>query len=287
MSTAKSISPFLLEGKEAEDSMSPKTLAFCRPIVDDRAQRRKFLTLHLAYRTKAEDILATDKILTSSRLTKARVLGACAAFAAIELAGAPMRVENVLSLRHRGPQPDLFLPTGKTNQYRIAVAASKLKGNKKTSPQIPIRRNALEGAQTLDWYLEKIRPLFPFGNPDWCASREDEPIDHIRFGLQKNDSRQTESIFLFVAPTSANHLSKSTFYNWISEASDDIGMAMTAHNFRHGLASILLTRSFSNLHKVANMLNNTPAVVQTYYAWINREAMLEEAQDDVLKELRL
>ena len=92
-------------------------------------------------------------------------------------------------------------------------------------------------------------------------------------------------IYLFVAPKSAQHLSKSTFYNWLVEASDDIGMPMTPHNFRHRIASMLLSRSFANLHKVANMLNNTPAVVQIFYAWINREALLEEAQDDVLREL--
>ena len=59
---------------------------------------------------------------------------------------------------------------------------------------------------------------------------------------------------------------------------------MTAHQFRHGLATILLKRSLANAGKVAKMLNNTPAVVLKNYAWINEEAVIEEAQEEIVQE---
>lgn len=99
-----------------------------------------------------------------------------------------------------------------------------------------------------------------------------------------NPLSRAQSIHLFVAPESAAHLSKSLFYEWITEASDAIGMPMTAHNFRHGLASILLKRSLANLEKVAKFLGNTPGVVERNYAWINVESVIEETQDEVLDE---
>lgn len=93
-----------------------------------------------------------------------------------------------------------------------------------------------------------------------------------------NPLQRRESIQCFVAPESAAHLSKSLFHEWLNEASDAIGMPMTAHNFRHRLASILLKRSLGNLEKVAKFLGNTPAVMQRNYAWINTDAVIEAAR---------
>lgn len=277
-------SAFLIEGKQAENEMSPKNIAFCRPIVDNPQARRRFLTQHFAYRDRAEEILATDKMLSQSQLREARMFGTCAGFAAIELCGAPNRVTNVLQLRHRGPNSNLFLPKGHADHFEIALVRKEMKVKKgKQVPRQKIRRNALEGAQTLDWYLKTIRPLFPHGNPQWCAG-VDQPFDNLRFGKVKDPMRRRESIHLFVAPESDAHLSKSVFYDYLCEASEVIGMPMTPHHYRHGIATILLKRSLANVSKVATMLNNTPAVVLKNYAWINEEALIEETQDEIVQE---
>jgi hypothetical protein len=277
-------SVFLIEGKQAEDEMSPKNIAFCRPIVENSHHKRRFLTQHFAYRDRAEEILATDKMLTASELREARMFGTCAAFAAIELCGAPNRLTNVLQLRHRGPTSNLFLPKGYATHFEIALVRAEMKVKKgKQVPRQKIRHNALEGAQTLDWYLKTIRPLFPHGNSAWCAG-VDQPIANQRFGQVDDPSRRAESIYLFVAPKSAAHLSKSVFYEYICEASEAIGIPMTAHQFRHGIATILLKRSLANAGKVAKMLNNTPTVVLKNYAWINEEAVIEEGQEEIVQE---
>ncbi|MBT3139506.1 hypothetical protein KL867_00425, partial [Ruegeria litorea] len=98
MVKAKETSEFLKEGEAADDEMSPKNIAFCRPLVDDLRKRRQFLTQHFEYRRRAEDILATDKMLSSSQLRLARMFGTCAGFAAVELCGSPLRVTNALQL---------------------------------------------------------------------------------------------------------------------------------------------------------------------------------------------
>jgi len=284
MAKSMKTNDFLKEGKEAGDEMSAKTLAFCRPIVKNRVKRQDFLTQHIAYRARAEDLMATDKILSGDQLSFVRALGSCAAFAAIAIGGAPMRCLNTLQLRLRGTTTNIHLPNGSDDYFLLTVSAKEMKGNKRRVPPVKIRRNALEGAQTLEWYLNSIRPLFPFGNRKWCEG-VDEPLDHVRFGAKLRKMDRRESIYFFVAPESADHLSKSLFYEQLVSASEDIGMPMTAHNFRHGMASILMSRSLANLHKVARMLNNTPDVVQKYYAWINEEAVIEETQDEILDEV--
>ena len=277
-------SVFLIEGKHAENEMSPKNIAFCRPIIENPQAKRRFLTQHFAYRDRAEDILATDKMLSQSQLREARMFGTCAAFAAIELCGAPNRLTNVLQLRHRGPTSNLFLPKGHATHYEIALVRKEMKVKKgKQVPRQKVRRNALEGAQTLDWYFKTIRPLFPHGNSQWCAG-VDQPFDNLRFGKVDDPSRRGESIYIFVAPQSAAHLSKSVFYEYLCEASEAIGMPMTPHHFRHGIASILLKRSLANVGKVATLLNNTQAVVLNNYGWINEEAVIEESQDEIVQE---
>ena len=284
LSEVRENSVFLIEGKQAENQMSPKNIAFCRPIVENPQAKRRFLTQHFAYRDRAADILATDKMLSQSQLREARMFGTCAAFAAIELCGAPNRLTNVLQLRHRGPTSNLFLPKGHATHYEIALVRKEMKVKKgKQVPRQKIRSNALEGAQTLDWYLKTIRPLFPHGNPQWCVG-VDQPFDNLRFGKVDDPSRRAESIYLFVALESAAHLSRSVFYNYICEASEAIGMPMTPHHFRHGIASILLKRSLANVGKVATLLNNTSAVVLKNYGWINEEAVIEETQDEIVQE---
>ncbi len=285
MIEAKERSDFLKEGEAADEEMSPKNIAFCRPLVDDPRKRRQFLTQHFEYRRRAEDILATDKVLSSSQLRLARMFGTCAGFAAVELCGSPLRVTNALQLRHRGPTSNLFLPKGNATHFLVTMNAKEMKvQNRQQVPQVKIRRNALEGAQTLEWYLKAIRPLFPYGNEEWCPVENPQPLANVRFGRVQDRSRSAESIYFFVAPQSGAHLSKSLFYEWIGEVSAAIGMPMTAHNFRHGLASILLKRSLANLEKVAKFLGNTPAVVQRNYAWINVEAVIEETQDEIMDE---
>jgi hypothetical protein len=264
--------------------MSPKTVQFCRPLINIPQRRRSFLTQHFAYRDRADDILATDKMLTASQLREVRMFGTCAAFAAIELCGAPNRVTNVLQLRHRGPTSNLFLPKGHADHYEIALDRKEMKVKKgKPVPRQKIRRNALEGAQTLDWYIKTVRPLFPYGNAQWCAGI-DQPFDNLRFGKVQDLLQRAESIHLFVSPQSAAHLSKSVFYDYLCEASEAIGMPMTPHNFRHGVASIMLKRSLANIGKVATLLNNSPGVVGTFYAWINEAIVIEEVQDEIVEE---
>ena len=279
--------PFLQEGKSDGKTMPRQTVAYCRAIITDRKVKKKFLWQHVEYKKIAEDLMATDKVLAGDTLTSVRRFGTCAAFAAIELAGAPIREGNALDLRHRGVAPNMIVPTKRSKEFIIRLDAKTLKGKKKRQEEVPpikISPERLEGAQTLDWYLETIRPLFPFANPIWCLSSENEPLDHVRFGVAKGGIRQTESMFFFVSPKSEKHLQKSTFYNWMTECSDQIGLRTTAHNFRHGLATILLAKSFSNLPKVASFLMNKEATVLAHYAWLDAEGMVHDAQAEIVEE---
>ena len=44
--------------------------------------------------------------------------------------------------------------------------------------------------------------------------------------------------------------------------SDASGLSMTAHNYRHGVATVLVKRSLANIEREAILLNHTPGTVR-------------------------
>lgn len=255
--------PDLREGHARGETMSPKNRKFCENLIHNPAVVRTFLRQHVLYRDRAEDILATDKPLTKTQLRAARRLATCAAFAAIEIRGAGVRKGSALSAECGGVGQNLFRKiSGDKRVFEFRIAKKDMKGEYVELPPIHVRDDKYCGYEVLDWYLTTARPLFDFANPEFCE--------------KENCARATH---LFVSERSANPLTGSMLYKWLTRSSAEIGLPMCPHNFRHGFATLLLARSWSNRGRAAAYLGCSVGVLDTYYGWIDKRQKLEEVQD--------
>ena len=255
--------PNLQEGCASAEKMSPKNRKFCERLIHNPAEVRTFLRQHVLYQEISQDILATDKPLTVSQLRAARRFATCAAFAALEIRGAGLRRNSALSAQCDGVGQNFFRKTiGNKKIFELRVAQKDMKGEYVELPPIHIRDDKYCGYEVLDWYLTTARPLFDFANPDFCETEKCAQATH-----------------LFVAEQSANPLAGSMLYKWLTRSSAEIGLPMFPHNFRHGFATLLLARSWSNRGRAAAYLGCSVGVLDTFYGWIDKRQKLEEVQD--------
>lgn len=253
----------LKEGRADGEKMSPKNREFCEGLIHRPADVRTFLRQHVLYQDRARDILATDKPLTGQKLRDARRLASCAAFAALEIRGAGLRKGSALAAECAGVNQNLFRKTtGDQKIFELRIAQKDMKGAYVELPPIHIRDDAYCGYEVLDWYLEHARPLFDFANPEFCETQKCAMATH-----------------LFPSEQSAAPLSGPMLYKWLTRSSADVGLPMYPHNFRHGFATLLLARSWSNRGRAAAYLGCSVSVLDTYYGWIDKQQKLEEVQD--------
>ncbi|WP_238368626.1 hypothetical protein [Mesobacterium pallidum] len=255
--------PHLKEGHAAGEKMSAKNRTFCESLIHNPADVRTFLRQHVLYQDRAKEILATDKTLTKSQLRAARRFATCAAFSALEIRGAGLRKGSALAAECSGTGQNLFRKTaGERKLFELRVAQKDMKGEYVELPPIHIRDDKYCGYEVLDWYLKTARPLFDFADPDYCEKKECALATH-----------------LFVSEKSARPLAGSMLYKWLTRSSAEISLPMFPHNFRHGFATLLLARNWSNRGRAASYLGCSVGVLDTYYGWIDKRQKLEEVQD--------
>ena len=255
--------PNLQEGHAAGEKMSPKNRTFCENLICNPADVRTFLRQHVLYQDRAKDILATDKPLTQTQLRTARRLATCAAFSALEIRGAGLRKGSALTAECEGVGQNLFRKTtGEKRVFELRIAQKDMKGGYIEMPPIHVRDDKYCGYEVLDWYLTTARPLFDFANPEFCEENKCARATH-----------------LFISEQSANPLGGQMLYKWMTRSSAEIGLPMFPHNFRHGFATLLLSRSWSNRGRAAAYLGCSVGVLDTYYGWIDKRQKLEEVQD--------
>ncbi len=248
---------FLKEGKTNGSEMSTSARKFCETLLGSTTLIMKFLSMHTQMRNQAQEMLdlgtEEDRSLTEMERRKIRQIGTIAAFCAIETRGAPIRVRNALSLRIRGKGHNFHLPTKMTDHAVFELPSSEVKNQKPI--WAPIERNNLNGLEVIEWYLEKIRPMFP--NAD-------------------------ESEYLFPSIEGLDELSYKTFLTWFKRHSRAYGLPMTPHKFRHGLASLLLQRNPGRWDLLERLLDDAPNTVRRNYAWVNDRAKRVEVQKFIL-----
>ncbi|TNF21584.1 MAG: hypothetical protein EP318_06420 [Rhodobacteraceae bacterium] len=207
--------------------------------------------------------MASDKPLTKTQLRAVRRLGTCAAFAALEIRGAGLRKGSALSAECAGVNQNFFRRTmNDKNIFELRIARKNMKGEYVELPPIHVRDDKYCGYEVLNWYLTTARPLFNYANPQFCKEEKCAMATH-----------------LFVSEQSAKPLDGAMLYKWFTRSSADIGLPMYPHNFRHGFATLLLARSWSNRGRAAAYLGCSVGVLDTYYGWIDKQQKLEEVQD--------
>jgi hypothetical protein len=249
---------FMREGRELAKGMTKKNEAWCESLVRSQTRRDHFRNMHRTMMVKADAILnaakGENRALTTSEMQNVRQLGTCAAACAIEWAGRPIRMANVLSLRLQGSRRNFFTPDQGRATYSFTLFADETKSGK-DEPETPLNAK-LGGPKVLIWYLKNIRPLFP---------------------------HYASSIYLFPGVEHpGQQLGRGTFDGWFQRAASAAELPMTFHQWRHGYASLMLAVNWGNLPFAAQMLGNTEGVCARNYGWIDKAKLILEGQAKVV-----
>jgi hypothetical protein len=244
----------LRKGRAETHKMADDVRDFCERLVRDRKVERIFAGQARLYHLGAKAILeqAGGQIGQLDRHQRGDLvrLGTVAAFAAIQLHGAPERKGVCLRLKLTGPDRNIFPPSRARKLWSFQIAGDLTKAGRER-PDTEIDKI---GSDILSWYLQHIRPfLDPYEELPW----------------------------FFPAPQESGSLSPRTFDGWILRSSEEIGLRMTAHKFRSGQATRLLSIDWNNLPLAANLLCNTQPVCARNYAWIDQKRVHRSAMDQL------
>lgn len=240
------------KGFEDAKRMPEHVRQFCSRLVRERRAELTFLSLHTQFRKRALALLNKPGADTydEERIVQ---FGMLAAFCAIGLWGVPLRLGNLIRLRHRGENPTLVLPYGSRDRAHILIGAQDVKNRRPIRAQIA--QGPTHGLGVLQWYIDEIRPRIPWAD---------------------------RSPFLFPG-YSGTLIGQKTLGDWLTNHTRAIGLPMTPHNLRHGLATLHLKYHPGDYGGAARLLCNTPQTVRQYYAWIDEEAEMRNVQQEVAK----
>lgn len=244
------------EGKKADKCMTPKNRDFCESVVEKPALRRRFLGSFRLLRKEAEAILAQiaaeDRRPTGHEIARVRMLGTAACFAALEIGGAPIRVENAMRLTCIGEDAQIRIPEKGRKPIKVLIPAELTKN--KATIEFPVRLNKYGYHDTICWYLRVIRPLFPHA---------------------------ATSLYLFPAvKTPGAHLNPDFFgAEFAGLMRTVVNLPMTPHQMRHGQTSLLLDRYPNEVEVIAKRIDDTPGTLRQFYGWLNSMKLVERGQD--------
>ncbi len=261
LARAMKSSRFLKRAKAECKGMTPEAREWCRRLLSDPLMEQKFRNLHRIAQAHANKILdaaaADGRALSDAELREVRKFGTVAAACAIEYAGRPIRLSNVLGgCACRGPRAiSSCRVISATGLYGFTLEAVETKACE-ACPFTSLN-DELYGPQVIEWYLKFIRPLFP----------------HSKGNLHLFPSIERET-----ASISASH-----FHIWFTQVATAVGIPMTFHRWRHGYASLLLRLDAENLQLAADMLNNTRRTVEKHYAFILKSKTYSKGQKQIIE----
>ncbi|MGC9419863.1 MAG: hypothetical protein ACP5EN_12915 [Rhodovulum sp.] len=248
----------LKDAAKDDKTMTPENQAFCERLIARRDLRLKFLNAYLDLRRAAEAILDTAKAegrgLTKRERSRVCILGMCACFAAIEFAGAPLRISNVLEATLFGEAAWITLPQkGKTKPIKVFIPAAHTKAKKEDS-RFEIRPNKYRGHETILWFVREIRPLIP--------------------GAKDN-------LYLFPSPRKPGAPISDKWFRaeFCNVSRSIVGLPMNPHQFRHGQASLLINKHPEELLVIAKRTGHTVDSLLRFYAFIDTLKAMERGQD--------
>lgn len=237
--------------------MPEATKRFCRKLIENRKFRNRFLLAHVGPRLAAQKLLdnaalSGRELSGGDRLEIIR-FGVVALFCAIEIGGAPVRVGNFLEMSY-GSEDAWMRLSG--NKVCVTIPGGHVKNRQEI--KFDIARSKQQFAETIEWYIEHIRPLL----------------------LPEADSGEVESPWLIPMlsdPTRA--CPYETFHSWFTKIMRDVvGVRCMPHNYRHGQASLLYHNYPERIGWIAVRLGDTEETVVEHYAWVHAELAMAAGQ---------
>lgn len=213
--------------------------AFCRSIILDRDQQRLLLNMHMICWSEAHGRWKTYESQSHHEQMQTMNLCVLAAILAV-VVNIPLRARTVTSLLLEGGCADVSLPKSQ-RRIEFHIAPERMKVPKMFDALLEDTQHS-RPRQILDWFIEGPRR---------------ELLRDSR--LLSPANRREDLLFCGIGRARYNRV--------LSDWSEEIGLRMTTHMFRHAVASILINCCGCPLEEAARMLGNTVAVTERQYAF--------------------
>ena len=223
------------------DEMTDEHRGFCRDLVTDEGKQHLFLNMHMICWEQAQGRWKTYDQQTD--LEKGQTINLCVLAAILALVvNIPFRARTVCEMVLEGSKSDLSLSKGaKTIAFHVAPA--RMKTEKRFDADV--EDNTLSKPRAiLDWFVAGPRKEL-LRNPK----------------LLPEANRRPERLFCGIGEARYNKI--------LGAWTEDVGMRMTTHMFRHALASFLINCCGVPVSDAARMLGNSIAVAERRYVFLD------------------
>ena len=222
--------------------MTPRQRAICLALIGDEDRQRTLLNMHTICWHDAQTSWARWEHLNDPEKRDAIDLCVLAAILAI-VVHYPFRASTVVGLTYGCRAPDVVIPHEKKT-INFAVSGSRMK-NAQDFDAILMDTSDSKPRKILDWFI--------------AGPRQELLRDP---NLLKMDHRRPERLF--------GGINVARYGRILSSWTEQQGMRMTTHGFRHAIATILVNLCGSTLEDVARMLGNTSTeIVSRHYVLVD------------------
>ena len=202
-----------------------------------------------------------EAALKMGRADEAIRVGTIAVSQSLLIFVAPLRAGNTVDLSLTGADATLHLERG-DEAGLLLVPGDTTKNGKPIEAPFPDERGPYAPEGMMEWFRQTIRPMM-LG----------------RAGVNF-------SPWLFPGKSAGGNISYPSYLNWFKAEMAAIGLPMTPHQVRHGVATLMLDADPSALTDIASYLGDNVSTVIKYYIFIDRLKKHVEAQKRILSGLK-
>jgi hypothetical protein len=212
---------------------------FCRAMIQDRDHQRQFLNMHMICWSDAKVCWNTYE--SQSHHQKMQTMNLCILAAILSIVvNIPFRARTVTSMVMEGDHRDFSLPKGQ-KRIEFHIAPERMKVPKRFDATLD-DTGMNRPRQILDWFIAGPRREL-LRNPS----------------MLRADNARPNLLFCGIGRDRYNRV----LVKW----SEEVGLRVTTHMFRHALASILINCCECSIEDAARMLGNSATVTERQYAF--------------------
>lgn len=227
--------------RHCSDEMTDEHRAFCRALVKNEEKQHLFLNMHMICWEQAQSRWSTYKQQTQHE--KHQTINLCVLAAMLALVvNIPFRARTVCEMVLEGSQSDLSLPKD-AKKIAFHVAPARMKTRERFDADV-VDDKLSKPRKILDWFIAGPRKEL-LRNPK----------------LLHEASRRPERLFGGIGEARYNRI--------LGAWTEEVGMLMTTHMFRHALASFLINCCGVPVADAARMLGNSIAVAERKYVYLD------------------
>ncbi|TLP45426.1 hypothetical protein FDK21_11730 [Cohaesibacter sp. CAU 1516] len=217
---------------------------------NEELQAKLFRSPELLMKLSRKILSNWDKAPQHQRMLALK-MGSAACANAILYRASPVRAGNLITLKFRGEERNIFI---NDDDLRIQLQSAAVKNRKAINHEADD-----DAAPIVQWYISHIRPKLINDHP--------------------YRAKLCDSDYLFPSTSFARPLDLTTFYDHYRDGCGVIGLDLTIHLARHISATIILAEDPNAWAQAAAVLGDNISTVKKYYAFLDMDRVSKEGRE--------